>query len=312
MVRKMHYGACECGSRESVERHDGVFCRACGLELRGVEMDPGFAPSPSVSRGSDSFLGSLIGTERGREMTRLKRTQSSSSRKKPSFMDDLASQVRGSGEESRVSEEAIALLREVDSGRRLGLRRKSLMGATGMSRPVARDYRLSVFAAAALHILNDSGKENRAPMVSEKWGICYNDIAWAISILNRHRRRDEKRGFGVTPEAIRRSGLGSNLNRLREFLATKVGFGEAGDIMQSAETRLSDQGEPLGDSEEWLSGRFCNMPSKRAAMVAFAEEMMSRGKPKGMVRWLREEVPIIGTKDFVARIGIMGTGDGEE
>jgi hypothetical protein len=47
-------------------------------------------------------------------------------------------------------------------------------------------------------------------------------------------------------------------------------------------------------------------------MVAFAEEMMSRGKPKGMVRWLREEVPIIGTKDFVARIGIMGTGDGEE
>ena len=47
---------------------------------------------------------------------------------------------------------------------------------------------------------------------------------------------------------------------------------------------------------------FCNMPSKRASMIAFAEEMSARGKPKRVIRWLREQVPIMGTKDFVSRI----------
>lgn len=311
MVRKMVFGACECGSRESLERHDGTFCRACGLEIRESEMDPGFVPSSPLTSGSDIFLGSLIGTERG-GMARLKRVQTSTSRKKRSFIDDLRAKVRESGEESRVMKQAIDLLLEVDSNCQLGMSRKSLRGATEMSRADARDYKLRVFAAAALHVLNDSGKENRAPMVSEKWGISYVDVAWAISILNRHRRREERRGLGVTPEEIRRRGLESNLNRLREFLATKVGFAEAEGIMRSAEARLSSQGEPLGDSMEWLSGRFCNMPPKRAAMMAFAEEMVARGKPKRMVRWLREEVPIIGTKDFVARIGPTRGGEGEE
>jgi hypothetical protein len=40
--------------------------------------------------------------------------------------------------------------------------------------------------------------------------------------------------------------------------------------------------------------------------------MVSRGKPKKMVRWLRERVPSIGTKDFVARIIATGTEVGEE
>ena len=82
--------------------------------------------------------------------------------------------------------------------------------------------------------------------------------------------------------------------------------------MLSAEARLSEGGEPIGGSDDWIIGRFCNVPSKRAAMISFAEEMVSRGKPKKMVRWLREKVPIIGTKDFVARIAAYGIDAGEE
>ena len=308
----MDFGVCECGSRQSAIRHDGTFCESCGVELMGPEMDPGFAPSAPLIRRGGGFPGSSIGNAEGFKGSRLRLAHNISTRRKALFIDDLESKLRESGEERTVVEAAASLLREVDSGHPLGMRRRSLKGASGMSRADSRDYRLRVFAAAALHVLNDRGLENRAPMVSERWGISYHDIAWGISILNRHRRRNERRGVGVTPEKLRKKELRFNLNRLREFLASKAGFEEAGEIMQSAVSRLSSEGEPIGGSEEWLSGRFCNMPSKRASMVAFAEEMSDRGKPKGMIRWLREQVPIIGTKDFVSRIRPKCHGASEE
>ena len=296
------FGGCECGSRNPEIRQDGAFCETCGVELEGPRTDPGFAPSVPIAGGGRNILGSSIGNANGTKESRLIFTHNISTRRKALFIDELEYKLRESGEESGVVVAAASLLREVDKSHPLGKRRRSFKGVAGMSRSDIREYRLRVFAAAALHVLNDRGVENRAPMVSERWGISYQDIAWAISILNRHRRREERRGFGITPETLRNKELLHNLNRLREFLASKEGFEESGDIMKSAVSRLAREGEPVGDSEDWLSGRFCNMPSKRASMIAFAEEMSARGKSKGLIRWLREQVPIMGTKDFVSRI----------
>ena len=296
------FGGCECRSRNPEIRQDGAFCETCGVELEGPQTDPGFAPSVTVAGGGRNILGSSIGNSDGIKESRLKFTHNTSTRRKALFIDELESKLRESGEESSVVVAAGSLLRGVNKGHPLGKRRRSFKGVAGMSRSDIREYRMRVFAAAALHVLNDRGVENRAPMVSERWGISYQDIAWAISILNRHRRREERRGFGITPETLRNKELLHNLNRLREFLASKEGFEESGDIMKSAVSRLAREGEPVGDSEDWLSGRFCNMPSKRASMIAFAEEMSARGKSKGLIRWLREQVPIMGTKDFVSRI----------
>jgi len=305
----MEYESCECGSKKSLDLHDGVFCVECGLELSGPELDPGFLPAEPLVRRSGSSLGSRGPSPRdGSRFRKWAHGDPKGSRR--SFIDDLTSKAMDSGECPRIVADVVTLMRDVDERHPLGMRRKSLKGAEGMGRASARDYRLRLFVSAALHVLNDDGVENRAPMIAHEWGISYHDSVWAISIFNRHRRRGLR--SGSDPSSIRRAELHFHLNRLREFVATKVGFEEAGAIMLSAEARLSDQGEPIGISEDWIIGRFCNVPSKRAAMISFAEEMVSRGKPKKMVRWLRERVPIIGTKDFVARIVATGTEVGEE
>lgn len=305
----MAFDRCECGSRESLDLHDGVFCADCGIELSGPVLDPGFlAPEPLVMRPGSS-LGSRGPTSRDGVGFGVWNRVHSKGGKRP-FIDDLESKAMDSGECPRIVADVVTLMRDVDARHPLGMRRKSLRGTEGLSRESARDYRLRLFVSAALHVLNDDGLENRAPMIAHEWGISHHDSVWAISIFNRHRRRGTR--VRADPASIRRSELGFHLNRLREFVAAEVGFEEAEGIMLSAEARLSEAGEPVGGSDDWVIGRFCNVPSKRAAMISFAEEMVSRGKPKKMVRWLREQVPIIGTKDFVSRVSVKGPEVGEE
>ena len=305
----MAFDSCECGCEESLDLHDGVFCVECGLELSGPGLDPGFlVPEPLVKRPGSSLGGKGPSPRDGSFFRVWPHRDSKGSRR--SFIDDLAYKAMDSGECPRIVADVVTLMRDVDERHPLGMRRRSLKGANGLDRGAARDYRLRLFVSAALHVLNDDGLENRAPMIAQEWGISYHDSVWAISIFNRHRRRGVR--SGSDPSSIRRAELRFHLNRLREFVSTKVGFEEAEAIMLSAEARLSEGGEPIGRSDDWIIGRFCNVPSKRAAMISFAEEMVSRGKPKKMVRWLREQVPIIGTKDFVARIAVRGTEVGEE
>ncbi len=307
----MDIETCECGSNCVDDRDDGVFCVECGLELRGPLMEPSFSPPSPMNTASNKQLHPYFKQGRGFPGDRFTGKQIRLDGGKNSFLDDLVKKVSETGEGVRIKREAVSLLREANSKNPLGMRRKSLRGAKGISGGESRDYRLRVFVAAALHVLNDEGQENRAPMIAHEWGIYYSDIAWAIRILNRQRRRVSRKG-SPDPVALRREELQFNLNRLREFLSTEVGFREAEEIMISAETRLSEHGEPVGDSDNWLIGRFCNTPSKRVAMIAFAEVMISRGKSKKMVRWLREKVPIIGTKDFIARINLADADSGEE
>lgn len=280
----------------------------CGLELSGPVLDPGFlAPEPLVKWPGSSLGGKEVAPRDGSVFRVWHHGDSKGSRR--SFIDDLAYKAMDSGECPRIVADVVTLMRDVDERHPLGMRRRSLKGVDGLDRASSRDYRLRLFVSAALHVLNDDGLENRAPMIAQEWGISHHDSVWAISIFNRHRRR----GRSVSdPSSIRRAELRFHLNRLREFVSTKVGFDEAESIMLSAETRLSEGGEPIGGSDDWIIGRFCNVPSKRAAMISFAEEMVSRGKPKKMVRWLRDQVPIIGTKDFVARMAVKGTEVGEE
>ena len=280
----------------------------CGLELSGPVLDPGFlAPEPLVKWPGSSLGGKEVAPRDGSVFRVWPHGDSKGSRR--SFIDDLAYKAMDSGECPRIVADVVTLMRDVDERHPLGMRRRSLKGVDGLDRASSRDYRLRLFVSAALHVLNDDGLENRAPMIAQDWGISHHDSVWAISIFNRHRRR----GRSVSdPSSIRRAELHFHLNRLREFVSTKVGFDEAESIMLSAETRLSEGGEPIGGSDDWIIGRFCNVPSKRAAMISFAEEMVSRGKPKKMVRWLRDQVPIIGTKDFVARMAVKGTEVGEE
>jgi len=298
-------GVCECGSSVFEDRESGSYCAVCGLEASGPELDPGFVPvgafGGSVGAGSKERLGSEVGPGGGRVASRLRRTQSISQRRKPSFLQGAIRRLEQAGEGSSTTADAVRLLREVDREAPIGRRRNRFRGSTGMSKADSKAYRTSVYAAAALHVLNDSGRDNRAPQIADEWGLAYLDLAWAISMLNQHRRRIAPRD-SESPESRRSRELRFNLVRLRDFLATRVGFTEAGITMRHAESILEEQGEPVDHQCEWLKGRFCNKLSKRAAMIAFAEAMTRRGMSKQMVKWLRDQVPITGTKEYVKRL----------
>ena len=54
---------------------------------------------------------------------------------------------------------------------------------------------------------------------------------------------------------------------------------EVDRIIEAASRILTDEGEPLGANDQWLTGRFCNVPSPRAAFEATVTAMAGLGLP---------------------------------
>ncbi len=72
-------------------------------------------------------------------------------------------------------------------------------------------------------------------------------------------------------------------------------------IIEAATKILADEGEPLGTNGEWLTGRFCNTPSTRAAFEAAITAMAELGMPLRSARRLYERLPITGMSYFMER-----------
>ena len=169
-----------------------------------------------------------------------------------------------------------------------------------MSKDESRDYRARAFAAAALHILNSDGHSNTAPQVARDWGLVYLDLASSIRILRRN-IGGEKETLREDPAVLRYRQLRHEISRLRNFLQEQFDMDEVNRIIEAATRILVDEGEPLGSNGEWLTGRFCNMPSTRAAFEAAITAMAEIGMPLRSARKLYERLPITGMSYFMER-----------
>ncbi len=295
----------ECGSTKKVEGQTHYMCDGCGVQLEEMEPDPGFVlgnQMPMALRPSNdrNLLGSQIDKSTDKASEKLRNAHVITSYKKPLFIDIAIQELVAKSGANKVSEAAARLLREVDAKEKLGRIRKKRVGNKGMSKDESRDYRARSFAAAALHILNSDGQSNRAPQVAREWGLVYRDLVSSIKIL---RRNIEVAGETIreNPSVLRYRQLRHEISRLRSFLQEQFEMDEVNQIIEAATKILVDEGEPLGSNGEWLTGRFCNDPSPRAAFEAAIMAMAELGMPLRSARRLYERLPINGMSDFMMR-----------
>ena len=306
MNRRKEDGKCTvCGSTRRVEGETHYLCDGCGSQLEELEPDPGFLPdgqTPTILRNSNdrNQLGSMIGPSSDKASEKLRKNHITTSYKKPRFIDIAISELVRKCGVCKVSEDAARLLIEVDTKESLGGIRKKRHGTKGMGKEESREYRARTFAAAALHILNSNGQSNTAPQVARDWGLSYLDLASAIRTLRTNITCPE----GATrekPSVLRSRQLRHELSRLRSFLHEQFDMDEVDQIIEAARRILIDDGEPLGANDQWLTGRFCNVPSPRAAFESTVTAMAELGQPLRCARRLYERLPISGMSYFMER-----------
>ena len=306
MNGKKGSGKCdECGSTKRVEGLTHYMCDGCGVQLDDLEPDPGFVlggQMPMALRPSNdrNLLGSHIDKSTDKVSEKFRNAHVITSYKKPLFIDIAIRELVERCGVNKVSEAAARLLKEADSKEKLGRIRKKRHGTKGMSKEESREYRARAFAAAALHILNSDGQSNTAPQVARDWGLVYLDLASSIRILRRN-IGGEKETLREDPAVLRYRQLRHEISRLRNFLQEQFDMDEVNRIIEAATRILVDEGEPLGSNGEWLTGRFCNMPSTRAAFEAAITAMAEIGMPLRSARKLYERLPITGMSYFMER-----------
>ena len=299
-------GKCrECGSTKRVEGQTHYMCDGCGVQLEELEPDPGFVignQMPMALRQSNdrNLLGSHIDKSTDKASEKLRNSHVTASSKKPLFIDIAIREMVARCGANKASEAAARLLMEADSKEKLGRIRKKRHGTKGMGKDESRDYRARAFAAAALHILNSDGHSNTAPQVARDWGLVYRDLASSIIILRRNIGGEEVT-LREDPSIIRYRQLRHEIRRLRNFLQEQFDMDEVNRIIEAATRILVDEGEPLGPNGDWLTGRFCNMPSTRAAFEATITAMAELGLPLRSARRLYERLPITGMSYFMER-----------
>ena len=306
MNGKKGSGKCdECGSTKRVEGLTHYMCDGCGVQLDDLEPDPGFVlggQMPMALRPSNdrNLLGSHIDKSTDKVSEKFRNAHVITSYKKPLFIDIAIRELVERCGVNKVSEAAARLLKEADSKEKLGRIRKKRHGTKGMSKEESREYRARAFAAAALHILNSDGQSNTAPQVARDWGLVYLDLASSIRILRRN-IGGEKETLREDPAVLRYRQLRHEISRLSNFLQEQFDMDEVNRIIEAATRILVDEGEPLGSNGEWLTGRFCNMPSTRAAFEAAITAMAEIGMPLRSARKLYERLPITGMSYFMER-----------
>jgi len=306
MSGKKGSGKCEeCGSTKRVEGLTHYMCDGCGVQLDELEPDPGFVlgdQMPMALRPSNdrNLLGSHIDKSTDKSSEKFRNAHVITSYKKPLFIDIAIREMVERCGVNKASEAAARLLKEADSKEKLGRIRKKRHGAKGMSKDESRDYRARAFAAAALHILNSDGHSNTAPQVARDWGLVYLDLASSIRILRRNMGVGDET-LREDPSELRYRQLRHEISRLRNFLQEQFDMDEVNRIIEAATKILVDEGEPVGPNGEWLTGRFCNVPSSRAAFEAAITAMAELGMPLGSARRLYERLPISGMSNFMER-----------
>ena len=306
MNRRIDDRKCKiCGSTKRVEGQTHYICDGCGSQLEELEPDPGFVPegqTPTVLRdsGDRNHLGSRIDPTGDKASENFRKKHMAASYRKPRFIDIIVRELVKKCGTGNSSQDAARLLIEVDSKERLGAVRKKRRGTKGMGKEESKEYRARAFAAAALHILNSNGHSNTAPQVARDWGLVYLDLASAIRTL-RSNITEFEGAMRERPSVLRSRQLRHELGRLRSFLHEQFDMAEVDRIIEAASRILSEEGEPLGANDQWLTGRFCNVPSPRAAFEATVTAMAGLGLPLRCARRLYERLPITGMAYFMER-----------
>ena len=304
--RKRQESCPQCESINKQPGHSHYYCSDCGWELNQLDAVTSFAPANSDPGGlrarvsGRSRYGTTISVSEDSRARRLARTHDRSTYGRPSFVDEIVGEIVRSCGNSRIAGDATWLLDRVNQAKDIGKRRRKMVGCAGMSNGDAKLYRIRVYAAAALHILNDDGRQNTSRHLARDWGLDFRDLVGAIRFLNSNRRR-------LVDEAPPPNNRGRNLHRefgtIRDYLIQLVGTDKANLVHERGITILKRELELLGEEDKGVVGvgKFTPHSPPKAAFMAAVMAMAELGLERGLVRELYRNLPTIGVGNFVER-----------
>jgi hypothetical protein len=215
-------------------------------------------------------------------------------------VDEIVGEIVRSCGSSRIAADATRLLDQVNQAKPIGKRRKKMAGCAVRSYDDAKQYRTRVYAAAALHILNDDGLQNTSRQLARDWRLDFRDLVGAIRFLNSHRRR--LAGEAPTPNDRPRN-LHQELGTIRDYLFQLVGAETANLVHETAITILKGELELLEEKNEgiiWV-GKFSLHSPPKAAFMAAVMAMAELGLERSLVWELYRDLPTLGVSNFVER-----------
>ena len=294
-----------CGSTTREPKHSHYHCSDCGWQLDQLEFSPSFAPTNNDPNGlkakaiGHSRNGTTLSVNGGQRGRRLARTHSRATRERPRFLDEIVGEIVRSCGISRAAADATRLLIQVNQANPIGNRRKKMTGCADMSYYDAKQYRTRVYAAAALHILNDDGQQNTSRHLSRDWAIDFRDLVGTIRFLNSHRRRllNETPSIDNRPRKLRQE-----IATTRDYLIQLVGCEKANQIYATSIKILKSELELIDDKESKIGvGKFMPHSPPKAAFMAAVMAMAELGLPRTLVRELHRVLPTTGIGNFVER-----------
>ena len=308
----------ECGSNDAVSFNGFNYC-VCGVELGPSEYDQGFVPTnPNPVLGEPVELGSIMGPTRNRDLRRQDRLNRRETRVKPNFVDGIKEQLRNSPMGAALYWSAADIIDKADSKEKLGMMRRSLRGASGLSKGDAKQYRQQLFAAASMDILQDAGYETPVVVVKRQWNLDKYDLKKYKRILKKLvKGKVECLSNAATPPAIaRRNAIMHQLTTYRDHLIGQEGRVVATAVFERAIEIARAIGEPILEGDDWVDpndpGELTNRPASVVAGRAIMAAMDSLDMSDTSVSELHSRYPVDNLETFMVRRGSQARDDVEE
>jgi hypothetical protein len=179
-----------CGGQITEDGDTYRHCVVCGLPVISLEYDTGYTYPSEVQNGrrnnTISRLGSQIARDGSSFSRRFGSLQSRISHQELSYVEKIVSEAEKAG----VGGRTLSILEEVlnisNSNNRLSTNRDRLKGSKMLTNRIEKsEYRIKVFAAAGLTLLNRKLYPNPVIQIQERWNIQRDDLNNAIKFLSR-------------------------------------------------------------------------------------------------------------------------------
>ncbi len=305
-----------CGGQITEDGDTYRHCVVCGLPIISLEYDTGYTYPSEVQTGrrnnTISRLGSQIARDGSSFSRRFGSLQSRISHQELSYVEKIVSEAEKAG----VGGRTLSILEEVlnisNSNNRLSTNRDRLKGSKMLTNRIEKsEYRIKVFAAAGLTLLNRKLYPNPVIQIQERWNIQRDDLNNAIKFLSRQlisNCYDIPVNSSYLDECshieLRQNELFFHLDSFRDHLASYIDNIKVREIIQKAIIRLSLNGEPVDDfSSNAMDGKFRNRNSQIAALLSIIDAMILLNFEDKDIRELYKKNPVKGTKTIFSRLG---------
>jgi ribosomal protein L37AE/L43A len=305
----------ECGSSITEEGNSYHHCVNCGMQIKSLAYDTGYK-FPSEVKGSRrtntiSDLGSQINNDRSSFTRKLSILQNRISKRKVSYADKIIKEAEMAGVSGIVLLELADLIDAANLRNKLTHNRDGMVGLSTLSEAEDKSqYRRRVYAVAALEILNRTLHPNQVLIIAASWKVHKNDISKGIKVIKKI-LLSENYNFSSNnlcsadnPSVVRYNELEFHLDFFRDHLSEIIDFTSARQIIDCAIEKLSENGEPIGNSfSDNIDGEFRNRTSQRAAMESIVYSMVVLDFNFAQIQSLYAKTPVSGMKWVNSRLG---------